>query len=292
MPAQKTSRSGKPYCRLMTVTPERAKKWLDTANTANRKMNKSQVNLLAREIQRGKWQAVPHQCIAFDTNGVLIDGQKRLQSIVDSEQAVQMYVWFNVPTSTRAVTDRGTQRSLADVATLDADLGMGKVGSAEVAVMRAMCGACQGNGQTKMTDSEELESLIEHRSAVAFAREHMKRAPGGMKGIASAVERAVIARAYYSADDDDLAAFCDDLVHGNRRGGNGVIGKLWDRLLVNAYDEDRRKLHRPVRYGLVERALYIYLNGERVSKLHPTSTELFPLPGESAAKPSRLMAAQ
>ena len=292
MASAKKRNQNKPYHRVMLVTPEKAQRWLDSKNTANRNMRKGWIRLLVREILAGEWEPLPHQGIAFDINGILIDGQNRLQAIVDSNTPVYLYVWFNVSIRARSKTDRGNQRSLVDVARLDVDRGLGKVTHTQIAVLRAMCSGARNGGRTNMTDSEELNGFALHMPAIDFALQHMRRPENGMKGIATAIERGVVARAYYSADRDKLATFCDNLIHGMRHAGNGVIGRLWDVLLAAAYKDSRKRVNREIRYGLVERALHAYLKGARLQQLCPATGELFPLPDESAANNLRLLAAQ
>jgi len=62
---------------------------------------------------RGEW-IVTHQGIAFDENGLLVDGQHRLLAIIDSGRAVDCMVTRNLSTSVFSVTDGGIARSLKD----------------------------------------------------------------------------------------------------------------------------------------------------------------------------------
>ena len=75
---------------LETITPESASRYLE-ANKANRNIRQTRVDSYARDIQSGKFPAT-HQCVAFNANGDLIDGQHRLSAIVKANMPVQMYV--------------------------------------------------------------------------------------------------------------------------------------------------------------------------------------------------------
>jgi hypothetical protein len=80
--------------KVQRITPERAEQWL-AANTANRPVSKSTVRGFAEAMRRGDW-LVTHQGIAFDTNGVLVDGQHRLAAIIEADLPVEMTVFSDV----------------------------------------------------------------------------------------------------------------------------------------------------------------------------------------------------
>ena len=67
-------------------------------------------------------------------------------------------------------------------------------------------------GYLRMTAGEEAELLSQHRAAVEFALETLPAAR--FRGVATAVTRAVLARAYYSADHGQLRHFASVLQSG------------------------------------------------------------------------------
>lgn len=76
--------------KVMNITPEMAKEFL-THNIGNRPMRRENVREYAHAMLDGSWR-LTHQGIAFDSNGVLIDGQNRLTAIVESGMTVPMNV--------------------------------------------------------------------------------------------------------------------------------------------------------------------------------------------------------
>ena len=98
---------------LITVTPEMATEWLDKMG-ANRKLNMSHADRLAEDIKRGDWHQTGDP-IRFDRKGNLVDGQHRLQAIINSGRAVELYVARNLDSKAMAVIDTGKARSIADV---------------------------------------------------------------------------------------------------------------------------------------------------------------------------------
>ncbi|MCZ7456697.1 hypothetical protein [Streptomyces sp. WMMC940] len=101
---------------VLHVSPESAAEWL-TRNTNNRPLSKSAVQQLCGQIQRGEWQ-LTHQGIAFDEDGVLIDGQHRLAAIVKAGIAVPLTVTYDVPRASFTVMDTGRKRTGRDALAL------------------------------------------------------------------------------------------------------------------------------------------------------------------------------
>lgn len=94
-----------------TITPEVATRWLEK-NVGNRSINATHVKKLASEITRGAFK-LTHQGIAFDINGMLIDGQHRLSAIVLANTPVFTQVTRGLPVNAREAIDIGTPRNVA-----------------------------------------------------------------------------------------------------------------------------------------------------------------------------------
>ena len=95
------------------ITPAIAKKMLEK-NTNNRPIRWLHVQKLAEEILADEWQTT-HQGIAFNNAGFLIDGQHRLNAIVQAGKAVTMSVTRGCDVRAFDVLDRGVNRSISDI---------------------------------------------------------------------------------------------------------------------------------------------------------------------------------
>ena len=95
------------------ITPAIAKKMLEK-NTNNRPIRWHHVQKLAEELLADEWQTT-HQGIAFNNAGFLIDGQHRLNAIVQAGKAVTMSVTRGCDVRAFDVLDRGVNRSLSDI---------------------------------------------------------------------------------------------------------------------------------------------------------------------------------
>lgn len=99
---------------LMKITPALAKRMLEY-NTNNRTLKASRVKVLEKELRSGNW-VFTHQGIAFSKDKVLLDGQHRLQSIVNTGIAVDTPVTFGLDPEVFSKIDiPGGQRKTDDL---------------------------------------------------------------------------------------------------------------------------------------------------------------------------------
>lgn len=82
-------------------------------NKSNRPVRQQRVVELAREIESGRWLRT-HQGIAFDVNGILLDGQHRLLAIIRAGQKVSCNVDFGLSPEAFKVIDTHAKRKAAD----------------------------------------------------------------------------------------------------------------------------------------------------------------------------------
>lgn len=116
-PLEVKSQSRQQYSHIETIDPSLAKVLLE-ANVRNRPISAPHVKSLARDMMAGKWR-LTHQGIALDRDGRLVDGQHRLNAIVESQTVQKMVVTYNVDPEAFHNVDIGFQpRSIAQIAGL------------------------------------------------------------------------------------------------------------------------------------------------------------------------------
>lgn len=173
-----------PSVAIETITPEMAKNYLKNS-VPNRRVKRSQVEALARDIKNGNF-VLTHQGIAFDNAGRLFDGQHRLMSIVAAGIPVNMLVTRGLAPSAMSVTDRGVSRSIVDIMRAKSDAGDMVQANEDVKILSALSQmvACSYNhikitvdDMTKMADvfKDEIESIHENVLNRSYARKN--RAP-------------------------------------------------------------------------------------------------------------------
>lgn len=264
-----------PTVQRRVITPDLALKWLGTTNTNNRKLSDKHAERLARDMTEGKW-LLTHAGIAFDPNQTLIDGQHRLWAICLSGVSVEMFVWHNVDPQSMMAIDSGKARTIADILNIAGENG--EVSTNHLATLRAMLGGF-GNPPV-LSPSEASVSLRRHHDAIEFAVAALP-AVTSARGVNTAMTRAVVARAYYSADRVMLKDFCRKLTTGIITSDDeGVVVLLRQHLQENRGSSYCQRL---LRYGKVQRVLVAWLKGENPSRLYPASAEQFPLPEEVRA---------
>lgn len=99
--------------KTMLVTPEQASKWLRNNADDNRGQRKLKIEGYARDMKAGRWH-LSGDTIKFTSDGVLIDGQHRLEAVVKAGVGVYMVVVFNVDRAAMGVIDTGAARTFAD----------------------------------------------------------------------------------------------------------------------------------------------------------------------------------
>lgn len=101
------------HAQVVEMTPEWAAELLKS-NTNNRGLSKTKVKSFVKQIDNGKWRKTG-QAISIATSGRLLDGQTRLNAIMQSGKPVTMLVAWNCDEDSFPVFDTGRARSATDV---------------------------------------------------------------------------------------------------------------------------------------------------------------------------------
>lgn len=100
--------------KIVDVTPEMAKRWLERHNVGNRPIRPGVVKRYVAMMKAGQWVTSPDGII-FGGGDRLLQGQHRLTAIVKSGVTCRMCVTRGVSNEAFKVLDRGAPRSVADV---------------------------------------------------------------------------------------------------------------------------------------------------------------------------------
>jgi hypothetical protein len=100
---------------VQTMTPERADELLrhSFGKIEQRHLSEKRVRQLVGALERGEWR-VTHQGVALDEEGIVIDGQHRLEAIRRYGKPVEIMVTEGVPRESFSVIDVGAKRTTAD----------------------------------------------------------------------------------------------------------------------------------------------------------------------------------
>ena len=262
--------NAKPYtnCFIVTVTPELAKQWL-MSNSFNRPLKPRLVDKYVRQILGGHWQRT-HQGVAFDGNGILIDGQHRLHAIIKTGQSITMLAFLNETQLAHESIDNGKTRSLLDVVRLE--LRDNTLKSKHISTLKAMWAGRFCKNQDDLTAVEIGNMLRRYGNAVRFAVD-MAEIPG----VNDAVVMGVLARAYLTVPTERLLEFCRILSgHDSDHPTSELIQdfRMW---LIDL--RDRQEATRRDVYKRTQVVLNAFLKSENTCDLFRDQKELFPIHG-------------
>jgi hypothetical protein len=260
------------------VTPEKAKEYLAKNYFRNRHRVKMWVSRLAIMMREGNFYPT-HQGIAFDQEGNLIDGQHRLDAIVQSGCASWLLVVRGVNRDHLISIDRGKARSDADQIRVATDLE--RVTALDVAVARMMIFGIHVPSQRDQTDLTifYLKNFVQrYWDAIQFVNCH------GLSQGFTAVIRGAIAKAYYHEDQELLNRFIEVFVSAEPESS-----AEWAALRLRDYCRDKRFVAggREVRAGLMRRAISAicaFIERRPISRLHEAKEDPFPIPENPAVR--------
>ena len=100
-----------------TITPGMALAILER-NPDNRNISPMKAEHYARDMASGNW-VENGETIIISKDGLLNDGQHRLQAVIDSNSVVPFLFVFGVPRETRTTIDQGRARTAGDFLAMD-----------------------------------------------------------------------------------------------------------------------------------------------------------------------------
>jgi hypothetical protein len=208
---------------MCTITPTDANTILERANPGNfRRISDAQRARYVRTMREDGWQ-LTHQGIAFDTDGMLIDGQHRLRAAVISKTTITVMVFVGMdPTIVRFI-DEGKARTAND---LLKHLGI-HTNTTVAPAVRLILAYKSDNPtttyRTGITNSDIAAFVENHPDIVDYARRggSLQGTPRGdglgtVNGVAMAV-MAYLLETTNAADPDTIETFLFGLATGFQR---------------------------------------------------------------------------
>jgi hypothetical protein len=249
------------------------------ANTSNRPLSKATVRGFADAMRRGDW-LVTHQGIAFDTNGVLVDGQHRLAAVIEAEMPVDMTVFTEVEPDTFDVLDTGKRRNAADVLAIEGE----KSSSTLAAMVRTLWlyynrpdASWTGGGAT-VTNHQIVQTLAAHpklRDYVPLG-EQISAETGMMKAAAGAA--AYLVEQANRGKKAKLARWHDGVIEGAglRRNDPRLVFRRTMFSMARRQGAAPRRRDTREHVGLYLKAFNAWAAGEALNQLRFTAREPVP----------------
>lgn len=246
---------------IKNVTPKMAAKWLEN-NPSNRKINKSQLGMIVRSIEEGKWR-LTHQGIAFYTDGSIADGQHRLTAIMQTGVPCRMLVVEGVEKDEDTILgiDCGKPRTVVD----GAHISGVEMKASHVTLARGF-EYHYDDKPYKLTHSEAYDLVLKHQELIELADDLFGTKP--VKNITLASVKVAIAEVADKRREFSGTAirqFCHALLTGEYQGElmtNAI--KLRNYLLTHP---SRNGHGQQTTYDLAKNTITKTLDGHKIKRL-------------------------
>jgi hypothetical protein len=256
---------------IEVITPERAREYLTHNFKGNRTPSKTKIAEYAYQMASGEWGL--SDGIQFDENGHLIDGQHRLHATIKADIPVAFYVIRGVETKAKEYINIAMSRSASNIAEIR---GIDGSTHQTLSIARRMTtprfGSHVDNGLSK---HEVVDVFMAFYDGVMFSTQYRSS-----HSIKSGSISAVIARAYYHENHQELARFLM-ILNGDLTPFGGLEDsapcKLRDYYLENRVVrmnvEGRRSL-----FYRTQSALSAFLAKKPLSVCREKNGNLWPIP--------------
>lgn len=247
-------------------------------NNRNRPYKHSAITKYTKDMREGNFIHIG-DTIRFDQNGSIIDGQNRIESILNSGVTVEQNIETGLPVLAFEKIDQGIKRSFGDMI-----FGMGIRYHQTVA-----SGIVLYHGLLDITSKEKKKS-IPNAKLVEYVKNNVKMVPlmedcaALAKKYKKALEGSVseymymailyMARKKYG---DKAIEFFDKLSQGNfvQTSQTDIFALLWNKVYKSS--PGATKMDRHFRVAYIVKAFNIWMAKKRVSRLTWSSDEDFPI---------------
>jgi len=257
------------YFEVETISPDQAREYLRLNVDHNRMLSLVKIHRFAEAMKAGKWRKT-YEPIAFDWDGNLLNGQHRLNAVIEAGVPIEFTLAHNCDPEQFAVIDQGG-RTAADVFTI---MFKKKFGEAPIRhqLMAAVSSAMlQGLGGSAPHDKEKIaDTALKHQKLIGdYVNSMRKTHVYNAKTTAAWCNAAV----YFSrAKIDPLMERFEKTMWANER---DPLKALYERLLKGKLKESRQHLlEGRDHYGLTIAAIRAALLGQNRSRLETTSQEV------------------
>lgn len=194
---------------VVPITPPMAEQWL-ARNTNNRRIRPAAVGRYARDMASGNWTE-NGSAIAFADDGTLLDGQHRLEAIIQSGATVTMLVVRGLPKRAQDTIDDGAKRTLSDRLTFNGHQNASVAASVVRRVVMWQNGFKANGGTYQVSTAEALRAIESDSTLQAAVEAAVKLRPGRL------LPPTIVGLTWWlfaQLDTDDCAEFWDGLYTG------------------------------------------------------------------------------
>jgi hypothetical protein len=243
-----------------------------SSNSHNRNMRTERVAQLVDVLRRGEW-ILNGETIKIAEDGTLIDGQHRLQAVVDSGVTIESLVMRDMPLAVQDTVDTGRRRRLSDILAIEGESDSHALGAALSMLHRFRSGTSINYSHAGAPSPQQALELLEReptlRDSVREARRVTKYV-GGPIGVFSALHHLFV-----EVDPEAAKDFFDRLADGANLSPGDPLLHLRNQLARPR--QDRNYAQSPSNIAaLTIKAFNLRRAGRNVDLLAFRKTEKFP----------------
>lgn len=221
--------NNKPSVRFEEITPELARVYLQF-NTGNRNLRKNHVKSLANDMKNGNFE-ITGQTICFDEDGKLIDGQHRLNAVIESNCTVNMLVVRGLKRGTHNI-DVGLKRTTRDVACMFNENDVLLKDATTISASILLVNVFKNKKIAKVTNDESFSVVNKYRDSFEYAYSKIQcKAKKTIQGIRTSSVVAAIAVLHNKfGESEELNKFTEIIVSGFMKSDNDkavVVLRNW-----------------------------------------------------------------
>lgn len=253
------------------ITPAVAEELLE-ANTHNRNLRASRVAQLAEAMRRGEW-VVNGETVKIAKDGTLIDGQHRLQAVVDSGVTIESLVIRDLPLEVQDTVDTGRRRRLADILAIEGHSDSHALGAAVSMLHRFRTGKRVDYSHASAPSAQQALDLLQEEPQIIESMQIARRvtkAVGGPIGVFAALHLL-----FKEVDPKATDEFYARLVDGVRLEPDDPVLHLRNQLVKPRKDRNYVQSPRHIA-ALTIKAFNLRRAGRRIELLFFRKSEKFP----------------
>lgn len=255
---------------LERIGPTRAREIL-TQNRSNRPLNRPRVRRYAEAMRRGLWR-LNGETIKISRTGRLLDGQHRLEAIIESGCTIDLFVVYELDDEVFSTIDTGARRSAADTLAV---MGV-KYAKTVAAALKIIDGYLERlisvHSFPDLTNDRVKELWAAHRavlSSVSFGESKEMRKVVLVRAVPVALHYL-----FAQVNADEAGGFMEDLAQGAMLAEHDPVLRLRNQLLSDRASKSR--MGRGYMVALFIRAWNARREGRGIRYLRLRSGDPFP----------------
>lgn len=260
--------------KIETITRAKAMKLLES-NKNNRPLNQTNLKMLIHELQRNNFQ-ITGETIKIADDGTLLDGQHRLQAVVQSNIPLTTLVVTGIRNDAFLYIDTGKMRSASDALALNGiknAIQMSAVGRFAMVFQKNSTDFRGSNKRLKLSNADICAFVSKNDKNVVDSC-HV-----GYNKKNKLINKSILGGLHFifkRINTEDADDFCHRLIEGDALALNSPIHVLRSEFIKDA--KNKRKMTSYEKVGLICKAWNYYRSNKKITDLRFDINDAIPKP--------------